>query len=140
MKREGGKYFSVFSKFLFGHFKFYESVSRGCSEDVGDLDSGPIHSRAVDSDQGKLAAKIARYIPCVGFPGGSAVKNLPTVWETWVRPLFWEDFLEKGMATYSSILAWRTPWSLEGYSPWGHKRVGHDLATRQQQHAVCGEY
>ena len=108
MKRGVGKYFSVFSKCLSGHFKVYESVSRGCSEDVGDLDSGAIRSRAMDSDQGKRAANIARYIPCVGFPGGSAVKNPPTVWETWVRSLFWEDFLEKGMATHSSILAWRT--------------------------------
>ena len=37
------------------------------------------------------------------------VKNLPTVWETWVRSLFREDFLEKGMATHSSILAWSIP-------------------------------
>ena len=35
------------------------------------------------------------------------VKNPPTVWETWVRSLGWEDPLEKGMATHSSILAWR---------------------------------
>ena len=39
------------------------------------------------------------------------VKNLPTVWETWVRSLDWEDPLEKGMATHSSILAWRIPWT-----------------------------
>ena len=37
------------------------------------------------------------------------VKNLPAVWETWVRSLGWEDPLEEGMATYSSILAWRIP-------------------------------
>ena len=39
------------------------------------------------------------------------------------------------MATHSSILAWEILWreSLEGCSPWGHKRVGHDLATKQQQ-------
>ena len=36
-------------------------------------------------------------------------KNLPTVWETWVRSLGWEDPLEEGMATHSSILAWRNP-------------------------------
>ena len=36
-----------------------------------------------------------------------AVKSLPAVQETWVRPLGWEDPLEKGMATHSSILAWR---------------------------------
>ena len=37
------------------------------------------------------------------------VKNLPTMWETWVRSLSWEDPLEEGMATHSSILAWRIP-------------------------------
>ena len=39
------------------------------------------------------------------------VKNPPAVWETWVRSLGWEDPLEKGMATHSSILAWRNPWT-----------------------------
>ena len=37
------------------------------------------------------------------------VKNLPAMWETWVWSLGWEDPLEKGMATHSSILAWRIP-------------------------------
>ena len=37
------------------------------------------------------------------------VKNLPVTWETWVRSLVWEDPLEEGMATHSSILAWRIP-------------------------------
>ena len=37
------------------------------------------------------------------------VKNLPAMWETWVRSLGWEDPLEKGMATHSSLLAWRIP-------------------------------
>ena len=41
------------------------------------------------------------------------VKNLPMIWETWVQPLGWEDPLEKGMAIYSSILAWRIPWTEE---------------------------
>ena len=47
------------------------------------------------------------------FPQASLVaqlgKNLPAVWETWVRSLGWADPLEKGKATYSSILAWRIP-------------------------------
>ena len=47
-----------------------------------------------------------------------SVKNLPTMRETWARPLGWEDPLEKEMATHSSILAWRIPWmSQVGYSP-----------------------
>ena len=39
------------------------------------------------------------------------VKNQPAMWETWVRSLDWEDLLEKGKATHSSILAWRIPWT-----------------------------
>ena len=38
------------------------------------------------------------------------VKHLPTMWETWVRSLGWEDPLEKEMATHSSTLAWKVPW------------------------------
>ena len=51
------------------------------------------------------------------------VKNMPAMRETWVRSLDWEDALEKGMATHSSILAWRIheQRSLACYSPWGLK-------------------
>ena len=55
-------------------------------------------------------------------------KNPPAMQETWVQSPGWEDPLEKGMATHSSILAWRIPWtsrSLAGCNSWGH-RVGHD--------------
>ena len=45
------------------------------------------------------------------------------MWETWVQPLGWEDPLEKGKATHSSILAWRIPWTVESM---GLQRVGHD--------------
>ena len=38
-------------------------------------------------------------------------RNLPAVWETQVQSLVWEDPLEKGMATHSSIFAWRIPWT-----------------------------
>ena len=44
------------------------------------------------------------------------VKSQPAMQETWVQSLGWEDPLEMGMATHSSILAWRIPWT-EGYSP-----------------------
>ena len=40
------------------------------------------------------------------------VKNPPAKWETWVRSLGWEDPLEKGTATYSSIMAWRIQWTV----------------------------
>ena len=56
------------------------------------------------------------------------VKNLPAIWETWVGSLGWEDPLEEGMATHSSILAWRIPWTEEpeGLQSIGPHRVGHD--------------
>ena len=60
------------------------------------------------------------------------VKNLPTMQETWVQFLDWEDPLEKGMETHSSILAWKIPWAEElgGYNKWRLKRVGHSLVTK----------
>ena len=54
------------------------------------------------------------------------VKNLPTMWETWVWSLSWGDPLEKGKATRSSILAWRIPWTIQFM---GSQRVGYDWAT-----------
>ena len=53
------------------------------------------------------------------------VKRLPIMWETWVESLGGEDLLEKKMATHSSILAWKIPWTEEPGGPRGH-RVGHD--------------
>ena len=56
------------------------------------------------------------------------VKNLPVMQETWILSLCWEDPLEKEMATHSSILAWRIPWTEEsgGLPSMGPQRVGHD--------------
>ena len=56
------------------------------------------------------------------------VKNLPAIWETWVQYLGREDPLEKGMATQSSILAWRIPWTEKPglLQPMGSQRAGHD--------------
>ena len=51
------------------------------------------------------------------------VKNPPAMLETWVQSLGWEDPLEKGMATCSSILAWRIPWTVEST---GSQRVRQD--------------
>ena len=69
----------------------------------------------------------------MGFPGGLAVKNSLAMQETPVRFLGEEDPLEKEMATHSSILAWRIPWtkSLVGYiTVHGVARTGLDLATK----------
>ena len=59
------------------------------------------------------------------------VKRLPTMQETQVRSLGWEDPLEKGMATHSSTLAWKIPWTEEAgrLQSMGSQRVGHDWAT-----------
>ena len=53
------------------------------------------------------------YVGDLGFPGGSEIKNLPAMQETRVQSLGWEDRLEESMATHSSILAWRIPWTEE---------------------------
>ena len=59
------------------------------------------------------------------------VKNLPAMWKTWVQSLGWEDTLEKGTATHSSILAWRILWTEEPrrLQSMGSQRVGHDFPT-----------
>ena len=56
------------------------------------------------------------------------VKDMPAMQETWVQSLNWEDPLEKGMATHSSILAWVIPWTEEpgGLQSMGSQRAGHD--------------
>ena len=56
------------------------------------------------------------------------VKCLPTMWETRVQSLGWEDLLDKEMATHSSILAWKIPWTEEPgrLQSMGLQRVGHD--------------
>ena len=56
------------------------------------------------------------------------VKNLPAIQQTWVQSLGQEYPLEKGMATHSSILAWRIPWTEEfgGLQSTGAQKVGHD--------------
>ena len=59
------------------------------------------------------------------------VKKLPAMRTTWVLSLGQEDPLEKGMATHSSTLAWRIPWTEEpgGLQSMGSQRVRHDSAT-----------
>ena len=62
----------------------------------------------------------------LGFPVAQLTKNLPTMRETWVWSLGWEDPLEEGKATHSSTLAWRIPWTVQSM---GWQRVGHHWAT-----------
>ena len=65
------------------------------------------------------------------FPGGSVIKNLPAKQEMRAQSLGWEDPLKKEMATHSSILAWRIPWTVEPgrLESMGLQRVGHDRVT-----------
>ena len=62
----------------------------------------------------------------MGFLVTQMVKNLPAMQETWVRSLDLEDSLKKGMATHSSILAWRIPWTEE---PEGLQAIGSQHQT-----------
>ena len=81
----------------------------------------------------EITLKIVRYSSIIeGFSGGSDVKNLPAMQETGVQSLGWEDPLVKGMATHSSILAWRIPWTEEPgglLQSMGSQRVGHNRVT-----------
>ena len=78
----------------------------------------------------------------LGFPVSQMVKHLSAMWETRVWSLDQEESLEKGMATHSSILAWRLLWIEEAgrlYSPWGCKesdtteQLTHTLLTLNKQ-------
>ena len=75
--------------------------------------------------------KTIPYITTEASPVAHMAKNLHTVWETWVQFLGQEDPLEKGMATHSSILAWRMSWLEEpgGLQSIGSQRIGHDWST-----------
>ena len=58
--------------------------------------------------KGKKNPQVNDFSPFVA----QLVKNLPAMWEMWVRSLDWEDPLEKGKATHCSVLAWRIPWTV----------------------------
>ena len=66
------------------------------------------------------------------------VKNQPAVQETWVLSLSREDPLEKEMATHSSVLAWRTPWTEEpsGLRSMASQRVGYDRTINTHRNLV----
>ena len=89
----------------------------------------------------KISCPNSPYLCCpVGFLGSSMVKNPPAMQEmqeTWVQSLGWEDPLEEGMVTHSSILAWRIPWTEEAG---GLQFVGSQSQTRLKQlsmHTPC---
>ena len=79
------------------------SVSKESAHNTGDFGSIPGSGRSTGERIGWPLqyswASLVAYL----------VKNLPAMWETWIQSLGWEDALEKGKATHSSILAWRIP-------------------------------
>ena len=82
------------------------SVSKESACNPGDLGSIPGSERSTGEGIGyPLQYSWASLV-------AQLVKNLPAIQETWVRSLGWEDVLEKGKATHSSILAWRNPWTV----------------------------
>ena len=66
------------------------------------------------------------HIESWAFLVAQLIKNSPAMQETWVQSLGWEDPLEKGKTTHSSILSWRIPWNVQSV---GSKRVRYDKAT-----------
>ena len=74
----------------------------------------------------------------MGFPGGSVVKNPPAMQETWVPSLGQEDPLEEEMATHTSILAWKVPWTEEpeGLQSMGSQKSRTLLSTRIGQRVI----
>ena len=74
-----------------------------------------------------------------GFDDGSVVKNMPVMQETQIQSLGWEYPLEKGMATHSSILAWRTLWTegLGGLDSTGSQRVSVSVRGRNPPPPSC---
>ena len=86
----------------------------------------------------EIFPKLIKNIYKTPFPVAQMVKCLPTMWETWVWSLGWEDLLEKEMATHSSILAWKIPWTEERcrLQSMGLQRVGHDWASFTLQNSL----
>ena len=93
------------------------SVGEESTCNAGDPDSIP--------GSGRCAGEGIGYPLQYSWPSlvAQLVKNPPTMRETWVPSLGWENPLEKGNATHSSILAWRIPWTVWSM---GSQRVGHD--------------
>ena len=110
---------------IMGRFSHW-SRNREPSGSLSASPVSPIHPLDVP-EQLRPWGRVIFYLT-VGFPDGSVVKNLLVVQETQVQPLGREEPLEKEMATHSSTLAWKIPWTEEPDSlqSMGSQRVGHD--------------
>ena len=108
------KMFSLF-QFIPIPIKGFPGISGGKESTciAGDPSSIPGSGRAAGEGLGySLQYSLASLV-------AQLVKSPPAMWETWVQSLDWENPLEKGKVTHSSILAWRIPWR----SPWGRKEL-----------------
>ena len=103
---------------LLGNTAFPDrSVGKGSTCNAGDPGSIPGSGRSVGERIGyPLQYSWASLV-------AQLVRNSPAMQEAWVRSLGWEDPPEKGKATHSSILAWRSPWTVQSM---GLQRVRHD--------------
>ena len=92
-------------------------------EDAMEMEKGGVREGSLSSSP--FWVKLGCFLP---IQGASLVapmaKNLPAMQETWILSLCWEDFLEKGMATHSTFLAWRILWTDE---PGGLPSMGSDM-------------
>ena len=96
------------------------SVGKESACNAGDLGSIPGSGRSTGEGMGYPLQY--SWVSLVA----QVVRNPPAMWEIWIQSLDWEDLLEKGKATHSSILAWRIPWTVKSM---GSQRVRHDWAT-----------
>ena len=106
------------------HVNFY--ISSVClyklgTEEQKPIPDAPLYIREIMTNFSSLSVEFLWNVPTFGLPHSitwvslvaQTVKNPPTMRETWIRSLGWEDPLEKGTATHSNILAWRIPWTEE---------------------------
>ena len=93
------------------------SAGKESTRNVGDLGSIPGLGRP--PGEGKGCPLLYSW----AFLVAQLVKNPPAMQETWVQSLGWEDPLEKGKATHSRILAWRTPWTVESMGSQSRTRL-----------------
>ena len=118
--------------------KSESDVAQSCPTLCDPMDCSPPGS----SDNGIFQARVLEWgaISLCPWTAGhlkylmaQSAKNLPAKQATQVQSLGQENPLEKEMATHSSILVWKIPWTEEPsglHSPWGRKRVGHNLGTK----------
>ena len=116
------------------HSVVFEIASKYCILDsFVDLDGYSIpFLRLKNHCQWWVKSWIKRYFVLRTSLAAQMVKRLSTVWETWVWSLGWEDSLEKELATHSSTLALKIPWTEElgaGFYPWGCKESGMTVTS-----------